>query len=210
MNILLDAVHGGMIYIRRIARLSSLIADHIPRAASVLDVGTGDGALAARLREARPDISISGVDVLVRPETAIPVRQFDGIHLPFANASFDAVMCVDVLHHALDAAKVLRECARVARDVVVVKDHIREGVLASATLRVMDWVGNARHGVHVPYNYFSRRQWSELIAGAEVDVKRWDEELSLYPPPLEWIFGRHLHVLMTLQPRRAAATAQRG
>jgi SAM-dependent methyltransferase len=207
---LLDAVHGGMIYTRRVARLASLIADRLPRTAKVLDVGTGDGALAARVRAHRSDISISGVDVLVRGQTAIPVRQFDGIHLPFEDASFDAVMCVDVLHHAVDAARLLRECGRVARDVVVVKDHLREGILASTTLRVMDWVGNARHGVRLPYNYFSRREWNELIAGADVGVTSWDEALSLYPRPVDWVFGRRLHVLMTLRPRPARATAPRG
>ena len=207
MNTLLDAVHGGIIHRRRVARLAALIAREIPQNATVLDVGTGDGQLAARVRALRPDITITGVDVFVRPRTAIPVQAFDGTQLPFDNASVDCVMCVDVLHHASDAAQLLRECARVARDVVIVKDHLREGRFANATLRLMDWVGNARHGVRLPYKYLPRRQWEILIRVSGARVMRWEESLALYPPPLDWLFGRKLHVLMTLRPPPRPQTA---
>ena len=40
----------------------------MPRDAHVLDVGTGDGLIAAALAERRPDLRIEGIDVLVRPE----------------------------------------------------------------------------------------------------------------------------------------------
>jgi SAM-dependent methyltransferase len=209
VNAVLDAVHGGMVHTRRVARLGSLIADRIPRNATVLDVGTGDGQLAARIHWLRPDIAISGVDVLERPHTAVAVQLFDGTHLPFGNASFDAVTCVDVLHHAVDASQLLRECARVARQVVIIKDHLREGFLAAGTLRFMDWVGNARHGVRLPYNYLSRREWQGLIETGGADVQGWEERLGLYPPPFSWLFGRHLHVLMTLRPHPRAAMARR-
>ena len=207
---MLDAVHGGLVHTRRVERLASLIADRLPRNASVLDVGTGDGLLAARIQALRTDIAISGVDILERPRTAVPVRLFDGTHLPFESASFDAVTCVDVLHHAVDASQLLRECTRVARQVVIVKDHLREGLFAAVTLRFMDWVGNARHGVRLPDNYFSRGEWQGLIASASAAVKDWEESLGLYPAPFSWLFGRHLHVLMTLHPQRQGATVLPG
>ena len=40
---------------------------------------------------------------------------------------------------------------------IVLKDHTRNGLFSGSTLRFMDWVGNARHGVRLPYNY-----WPEL------------------------------------------------
>ncbi len=49
-------------------------------------------------------------------------------------------------------ARLLAEAKRVSRGGIVIKDHFREGVLADATLRFMDWVGNAQHGVVLPYN----------------------------------------------------------
>jgi hypothetical protein len=54
--------------------------------------------------QSRGNIDIQGIDVLVRPNTLIPVTPFEGDHLPFANGSFDCVLFVDVLHHTADQA----------------------------------------------------------------------------------------------------------
>lgn len=192
------AVHDSLVYGRRVERLATLVAERLPSGASVLDVGCGDGRLAARVLELRPDVSIRGVDVLARPSTAIPVELFDGLSLPQAPNSVDIVTIIDVLHHAADAARLLTECGRVARRAVIVKDHLREGVLADFTLRLMDWVGNARHGVALPYRYYTRAEWKEMIARCGLMQQDWSERLGLYPGPANWLFGRHLHVLATL------------
>ena len=109
---------------------------------------------------------MSGIDVLVRPETKIPVQPFDGQRIPFADGAFDAVSFVDVLHHTDDPIVLLREAVRVAKTAVVIKDHLADGVLARPTLRFMDWVGNAGHGVVLPYNYWTQPQWSRAFARA--------------------------------------------
>ena len=48
---------------------------------------------------ARPDLQVSGVDVLVRPDAHIAVTPFDGRRLPFGDRSRDTVLLCDVLHH---------------------------------------------------------------------------------------------------------------
>jgi SAM-dependent methyltransferase len=207
MKALLDLVHGRLVYGRRIDRLATLLAERIPQGALVLDVGAGDGALAARLLELRPDLSISGVDVLARPRAAIAVKLFDGRRLPMEAAAVDVVVCIDVLHHAEDPLQLLSECGRVARDVVIIKDHLREGFLAGPILRLMDWAGNARHGVRLPYQYFSRAEFRSLIARCGLGVRQWNEALALYSVPADWIFGRALHVLATLSPKNAASVS---
>ena len=53
------------------AVLSSALAERLPRDARVLDSGCGSGDLAARVMRFRPDVSNVGIDVLVRPGTAI-------------------------------------------------------------------------------------------------------------------------------------------
>src|SRR5205085_9858791 len=126
----------------------------IPQSASTLDVGCGDGQLASEIIRSRPDLSFKGIDVLVRPESAIPVSAFDGAHIPFPDCSFDVVMFSDVLHHTDDPLVLLREAARVARRSIVIKDHLIKGLLARPTLAFMDRVGNRRHGVPLPYNYW--------------------------------------------------------
>ena len=87
---------------------------------------------------------------------------------------------------------------RVSRQGVLIKDHFRDGLLAGPTLRFMDWVGNAPHGVRLPYNYLTRAEWQSLFAATGLRIERWDDELGLYAPPLSLAFDRKLHVLATV------------
>lgn len=193
-----DRLHDRLVLKRRAEVLARLVAERLPPGARALDVGCGDGLIAARVMELRPDVTIEGVDVLVRPDARIPVRPFDGATLPFADASWDAAMLVDVLHHTDDPAAALAEVARVAPGAVVLKDHTLNGPLAGPTLRLMDYVGNARHGVRLPYNYWPRARWHQAFADLGLRVESWTAELGLYPPPLSWAFGRSLHFVARL------------
>jgi SAM-dependent methyltransferase len=199
---LLGRLHGGFVHTRRVTVLARHLARLLPPDAHVLDVGCGDGILAARLRELRPDIRIEGVDVLVRPHTAIPVRPFDGVRIPYGDRSIDVVLMVDVLHHTDDPTVLLRESARVARLEVLIKDHLREGFAARLTLRGMDWVGNARHGVRLPYTYLSRAEWDRAFDQSRLVVRRWESALHLYPRPASWVFDRSLHFIAALGVER--------
>lgn len=190
---ILDHTHGKFVHSRRVRVLAEMIAAQLPYAAQVLDIGAGDGALARLILDQRPDLSITGIDVLVRPDTQIPVQAFDGNTLPLADHSVDATLFVDVLHHANDATQLLREAARVSRQCVVIKDHLREGFLANDTLRFMDWVGNARHGVALPYHYFNRAQWADAFAAAKLHTRAQSTEVPIYPAWASWLFGRGLH-----------------
>jgi SAM-dependent methyltransferase len=197
---LVGHVHDGLILGRRLARLRDLIASILPARAHVLDVGSGDGRLAAELQRMRKDCSFEGIDVLVREDTAIPVREFDGRSIPLPDRSVDAVLLVDVLHHAEDPGSLLREAARATRGCVIIKDHVREGIGAAPTLRLMDWVGNAHHGVRLPYNYWSPDQWRAALATAGLAPRSWRRDLGLYPRPITWFCDRALHVLTLLEP----------
>ena len=192
--------HNGVIHGRRLRRLTELLGSLLPPNSCVLDVGSGDGQIAAALQHLRPDCRFEGIDVLVRPNTAIPVRYFDGLTIPAGAKSVDAVMIVDVLHHAVNPEHLLREASRVARRCVIVKDHVREGFGAQTTLRLMDWVGNAHHGVRLPYNYWTPSQWSKALAQAGLSARTWRRDLALYPPPVTWFCDRTLHVLALLEP----------
>ena len=182
----------------RAAALTAHLARRLPHGARVLDVGCGDGHIAGAVMARRPDLEIRGIDVLRRAQTAIPVELFDGQRLPFADGEFDCVSFVDVLHHTEDPSILLREAARVSRAAVLVKDHLCESSSARVRLRFMDWVGNARHGVALPYNYWSKRKWQDAFSSLRLDLGIWEENLALYPVWADWCFGRGLHFLALL------------
>lgn len=190
--------HADLVHSRRVSQLCGHICEMLPPEASVLDVGCGDGFLAARMQQMRPDVTITGVDVLVRPETQIPVTRFDGVTVPFGNDSFDVVMFIDVLHHTEDPMVLLREAGRVSRSLVIIKDHTKDGVLAGATLRFMDWFGNKPHGVALPYNYWKEAEWRNAFLALRMEITEWRNRLELYPYIADLFFGRGLHMIAKL------------
>jgi 2-polyprenyl-3-methyl-5-hydroxy-6-metoxy-1,4-benzoquinol methylase len=85
----------------------------------LLDLGCGDGALAARL--ARQGAAVRGIDpapaAIERARAAHPEIDWslpapDG-RLPFPDAAFDVVTCVHVLEHVADVQTLMSEARRV-------------------------------------------------------------------------------------------------
>ena len=98
-------------------RVLSFLGDELHE--RVLDVGSGDGAFAARLASA--GAVVTGLDpspiALERARSAHPEMDWvapegDG-RLPFADASFDVVTLVSVLQHVADTQSLLSEVRRV-------------------------------------------------------------------------------------------------
>lgn len=179
--------------------LAGMLAAQMPQNARVLDVGCGDGTIASFIAQLRPDVSIQGVEFLVRTGCKIECRAFDGLSLPFPDASFDGCLFVDVLHHTQDPAILLREAVRVSRSFVLLKDHLDENIFDDVTLRFMDWVGNRPHGVVLTYNYQSRKEWAEHFSRCELAEASWTSQVPLYPAPFSLLVGRGLHFVSLLR-----------
>jgi SAM-dependent methyltransferase len=195
-------VHSKGFLRRRVRALSAAIAPLLPRSARVIDVGCGDGLLSEELLRLRPDLRIEGVDVLVRDRTPIPVRQFDGQHLPFPDRQFDISMAIDVFHHAAAPGELMAEMKRVSRDRIVIEDHLAHGLPSRLLLRTMDWVGNAPHGVRLPYNYWTESEWRAVWARTGIQPTTMIRRLNLYAFPLSVICDADLHFLVTLEQER--------
>jgi ubiquinone/menaquinone biosynthesis C-methylase UbiE len=192
--------HRKIVMGRRVHQLSKNISQLIPKeVVSVLDVGAGTGEMAFAINSFRPELTVSGVDVYIRPKTFIPVTQYDGNKLPFDDNSFDAVITVDVLHHCDNPVAVLKECARVSKQFVIIKDHISDSNTDENILKFMDWVGNRAHGVILPYNYLSSADWNSAFAKAGLKSVTNIKQLNLYPMPFDSIFGGSLHCLHLLK-----------
>lgn len=84
----------------------------------LLDVGGGTGNYAAALREDGwvPLVCDRSPEMLARAAAkGLETLEADAQHLPFDDASFDAVMCVSMLHHVDDPSRALAEQRRVLR-----------------------------------------------------------------------------------------------
>ena len=134
--------HDKAVFKRRIQVLAQALADFLPRNARVLDVGCGSGTLAKGIMTLRPDVTIEGIDVLVRPNTEIPVTEFDGNTIPWPDQHFDVALIVDVLHHTDDPVRVHgRGSAR--HEDAVSSSRIISATDYSRTARCASWIGSA-------------------------------------------------------------------
>ena len=201
----LGSAHGFAVHGRRVRVLTEHFVERLPGGHSVLDVGCGDGLLDSLILERRPDLTIVGLDVLERRQTFIPVATFDGRRIPLADRSQDTVMFCDVLHHTVDPTAMLQEASRVARQRVVVKDHLLAGSLDWVTLRMMDYVGNAPHGVSLPFNYFTEEQWHQAFNASGLKLAEFKTRLALYPKYADLLFGRRLHFIAVLTPTNSSS-----
>jgi len=195
---MVNFIHTHIIFPLRVRNLARELSKYLPPNTSLLDVGCGDGQLAERLRKECQLSRVEGVDVLVRPHVAIPVRQFNGTGLPWPDSSWDYVMAVDVLHHAEQQQALLHDMLRVAGKGVLIKDHLCESRFDYWLLRKMDNVGNDQHGVAVPGKYFSKSEWLNLFALENCEINSFSSSCRLYPWPLSLVFGRGLHCIIKL------------
>jgi SAM-dependent methyltransferase len=195
----LKAVHGRLVLRRRFRVLAEMLAAHIPPGATVLDIGCGPGTIGGLIRQQNPTATVRGLEVAARPACAIAFDLYDGRTLPQPDNSVDVCMFVDVLHHTGNIAGLLEESCRVSRRHILIKDHLSESRWDYETLKFMDWVGNRPHGVALPYNYLSRREWQELFASCKLALRAWSTEVPLYPFPFSLLFGRRLHFIALLE-----------
>ncbi len=137
---------------------------------TVLDVATGGGHVAARLREAGCEVVTCDPAPGMRPDVICRAED-----LPFADASFDVVACRVAAHHFEDPAAALRELARVSRELVLVADNLYLGEAGEEADRLRD-------PTHV--RNYSEDEWRDLFgqAGLEVEaLEREEKRIELEP-----------------------------
>jgi SAM-dependent methyltransferase len=151
-------------------------ADHVialrpASPAVVCEVGCGDGALLAEL--AGRGYGGAHVGFEVSPEAAriaaqrpeLRVAAFDGVRLPEADGAFELGVLSHVLEHVPDPAALLRETARVCREVVV-EVPLEDNLSARRPAKAAE----ARRIGHL--HRFSRADVHRLAAEAGVRVER--------------------------------------
>jgi ubiquinone/menaquinone biosynthesis C-methylase UbiE len=134
---------------------------------TVLEVGIGEGEIAARIATRFPHAAVTGLD-LPDPELAAHwgSRPFTAVFgdiesLPFPDDTFDLVLAIEVLEHVTNPDAALREVARVACADVVLSVP-REPVWRAANMaRGKYWrtVGNTPGHIQ----HWGKRSFADLV-----------------------------------------------
>ncbi len=91
-------------------------------ARTALDVATGGGHVARRLREEGIEVVTTDRAPGMKPDVIGPAE-----NLPFADGSFDVVACRTAAHHFADVRAAVQEMARVSSDRVLIVDTVNMG-----------------------------------------------------------------------------------
>jgi len=125
-------------------------------ARTALDVATGGGHVARRLRDAGLEVVTTDRAPGMNPDVICPAEE-----LPFADGSFDVVACRTAAHHFADVGAAVTEMARVAADRVLLVDTVNMGddVEVAEKLRDPSHVRN-----------YSEAEWRGLVEAAGLDA----------------------------------------
>ncbi len=144
-----------------------LVVEWSAGAKTALDVATGGGHVARRLREI-------GVEVVTTD--AAPGMQPDvvcrGEDLPFADSSFDVVACRVAAHHFSDVRAAVREMARVTADRVLVVDNLYGG-------EALEEAERTRDASHV--RNYSAEEWRTMLEDSGLGV----DDVRFFRKPIE-------------------------
>ncbi|MEX0674035.1 MAG: class I SAM-dependent methyltransferase [Gaiellaceae bacterium] len=124
---------------------------------TALDVASGGGHTARRLREAGFDV----VTLDPAPGMAADVLA-SAEDIPFADSSFDVVACRIAPHHFADVRQAVAEMARVAHRLVLIEDTLYAGEQVEEAERLRD-------PTHVCS--YSEAEWRELLESAGLTVE---------------------------------------
>lgn len=137
-------------------------------AGTALDVATGGGHVARRLREAGIQMITCDAAPGMHPDVVCTAES-----LPFADRSFDLVACRTAAHHFADVRKAVAEMARVARETLIVVDTMFMGddVEVAEKLRDPSHVRN-----------YSETEWRSLVVDTGLgidDVRFFEHSIDL-------------------------------
>jgi len=129
---------------------------------TVLDVATGGGHVARRLREAGCNVVTCDSSPGMQPDVICRAED-----LPFADSSFEIVACRVAAHHFEDPAAAVGELARVSSELVLVADNLFLGEAGEEADRLRD-------PTHV--RNYSEDEWRELLENAGLEVEAFERE----------------------------------
>jgi SAM-dependent methyltransferase len=135
---------------------------------------------------------------------------YDGINMPYPADTYDVVILADVLHHEPQPERLFGECVRVAKQLVIVKDHQRTGLFAQQRISLLDWAVNFPEGVPCTFRYNTPAQWAAFHRRHGLDLIEERCSMDLYPSGVNLIFGGGLQYLAVLDTSKTSVPASHG
>jgi SAM-dependent methyltransferase len=124
----------------------------------ILDVATGGGHVARRLREQGAEVVTTDLSPGMQPDVICPAE-----HLPFADGSFDVVVSRIAAHHFEDLGTAIGEMARVSNRVLVIEDMLYRTEEEQEAERLRD-PSHKRS--------LSADEWRDLLVDAGLEVEQ--------------------------------------
>jgi len=190
------------IYKLRLKGLLPYITTYLRDGDRVLDVGCGNGALGRAIMESPlcpARVKVIGLERINRGSELSPVEFYDGQKIPHPEDSFDVVLLADVLHHERDPHHLIDECKRIARRLLIIKDHKIDGVLAKQRITFMDWSSNMQYGIPCLYRYNTAKEWTAWYKQHNLVVDQELHSMKIYPSIINHVFGGPLQYLAVLR-----------
>jgi SAM-dependent methyltransferase len=128
------------------------------RDVKVLDVATGGGHVARRLRDEGCTVITVDPAPGMEPDVVAPAEA-----LPFEDGAFDVVTCRIAAHHFHDIRKAVAEMARVTEKLVVIEDNIFTDQRVEEAERLRD-------PTHV--RCYSEDEWKEMLSEVGLEVEQ--------------------------------------
>ena len=145
-----------------------LVVEWAAGCATAIDVATGGGHVARRLREAGLEVVSCDPAPGMQPDVICFAEE-----LPFADGSFDLAVTRVAAHHFADVAMATAELARVASQHVVVVDNLYGGENAERAEKIRD-------ESHV--RNYTEEEWRGYFAAAGLEV----EDVRIFSFPIEF------------------------
>lgn len=132
------------------------VLPHLDEQQKVLDIGSGNGMITYHLRQKNIDTTpVDVANLSILPEVTSIV--YDGITMPFEDKKFDTGLLLTVLHHCPDPILVLKEAARVSKQIVIIED-VYSNVIQQYLTYAMDTLVNFGHST-MTYQNKSDKEW---------------------------------------------------
>jgi SAM-dependent methyltransferase len=159
-------------FLRRYAAGAAAAIAPFVRGRRVLDLGAGEGYLAAALQRLR-DVWVCSVDVGLFRRADGPYVTYDGGRLPFRDATFDTTALLLTLHHCAAPEAVMDEALRVTRQRLIVTESVFRNRYERFWLELLDGrLNRHRHHGQMPVALAFRRfqEWRQAFESRRLQV----------------------------------------